>query len=85
MFHLDEYVDMVPTHLASFRRYLHERLIDKVGITRFHLLDGQGDVTETIAQISAEIRKRSIDVAFVGVGENGHVAFNDPPANFETN
>jgi glucosamine-6-phosphate deaminase len=84
MFHLDEYLDLPPTHPASFRRYLHERVIDKVGITNFHLLDGQGDVAKMIAKISAEIRQRPIDVAFVGVGENGHLAFNDPPADFET-
>jgi len=84
MFHLDEYVNMPPTHPASFRKYLRERLIGKVSITRFHLLDGERDAREVIAEITTEIRKATIDVAFVGIGENGHLAFNDPPADFET-
>ena len=84
MFHLDEYLSMPPTHPASFRKYLRDRLIDKVGITRAHLLDGQRDPREMIAEVTSEIRKAPIDVAFVGVGENGHLAFNDPPADFET-
>ncbi len=84
MFHLDEYLGIPASHPASFRRFLHERLIDKAGITRFHLLDGERDPSEVIAEVTAEIRKRPIDVAFVGIGENGHLAFNDPPADFET-
>jgi len=84
MFHLDEYLNLPATHPASFCRYLRERLIDKVGITRFHLLAGEGDVKKMIADVTVEIRKKPIDVAFVGVGENGHLAFNDPPADFET-
>ena len=84
MFHLDEYIAIPATHPASFRRYLRERLIDRVGLTRYHLLDGEGDPAKMIAETSAEIRKAPIDVAFVGVGENGHLAFNDPPADFET-
>ena len=84
MFHLDEYLNMTATHPASFRKYLRERLIDKVGITRAHLLDAERDVDELIADVTAEIRKAPIDVAFVGIGENGHLAFNDPPADFKT-
>jgi glucosamine-6-phosphate deaminase len=84
MFHLDEYLNMRATHPASFRKYLRERLIDKVGITRVHLLDGEREADEVIAEVTAEIRKAPIDVAFVGIGENGHLAFNDPPADFET-
>jgi glucosamine-6-phosphate deaminase len=84
MFHLDEYLDIPITHSASFRKYLLERLIDKVGIVRHHLLDGQKDPQTVIAEASCEIRKRPIDVAFVGIGENGHLAFNDPPADFQT-
>jgi glucosamine-6-phosphate deaminase len=84
MFHLDEYLDLPASHPASFRRFLQERLIDKTGITRFHLLDGESDPQSVIAEVSAEIRKAPIDVAFVGIGENGHLAFNDPPADFET-
>ncbi|HET9696673.1 MAG TPA: glucosamine-6-phosphate deaminase [Terriglobales bacterium] len=85
MFHLDEYLGIPVTHPASFRKYLRERLIEKAGITRYHLLDGDGDVKKVIAETSREIRKAPIDIAFVGIGENGHLAFNDPPADFETN
>ena len=84
MFHLDEYVALPATHPASFRKYLLERLINKVGIVRYHLLDGEADPKGVIAEVAAEIRKAPIDVAFVGIGENGHLAFNDPPADFET-
>jgi glucosamine-6-phosphate deaminase len=84
MFHLDEYLGIPLTHPASFRKYLLQRLINKVGITRCHLLDGEGDPREVIAEVTAQIRTSPIDVAFVGVGENGHLAFNDPPADFET-
>src|SRR6185295_16951362 len=84
MFHLDEYLGLPVTHPASFRKYLRERLIDKTGITHFHLLDGECNPAEMIAEVTREIRKAPIDVAFVGVGENGHLAFNDPPADFET-
>ena len=84
MFHLDEYLGIPVTHPASFRKYLRERLIEKTGITRYHLLDGDGDVKKVIAETSREIRKAPIDIAFVGIGENGHLAFNDPPADFET-
>ncbi len=85
MFHLDEYLNLKASHPASFRRFLRERLIDKAGITRFHLLDGERDPKKVIAEVTAEINKGPIDVAFVGIGENGHLAFNDPPADFETN
>lgn len=84
MFHLDEYIGLPGDHPASFQSYLRQRLIDKVGITRYHFLNGEGDPAEAIAEVAAEIRKAPIDVAFVGVGENGHLAFNDPPANFAT-
>jgi len=84
MFHLDEYLELPASHPASFRKYLRERLIDKVGITRFHLLDGERNPAEMIAEVAAEIWKAPIDIAFVGIGENGHLAFNDPPADFET-
>ena len=78
MFHLDEYLGIPATHPASFRKYLLERLINKVGIRHHHLLNGEGDVQKMIAEVSVEIRKAPIDVAFVGVGENGHLAFNEP-------
>lgn len=84
MFHLDEYVGISEQAPASFCRYLRKRLIEKVGLEKYHLLDGTQDPATVIAQVSAEIRKAPIDVAFAGVGENGHLAFNDPPANFDT-
>jgi glucosamine-6-phosphate deaminase len=84
MFHLDEYVGITDQAPASFCRYLRERLIDKVGLKKYHLLDGTQSPAVVIEQVSAEIRKAPIDIAFVGVGENGHLAFNDPPADFET-
>lgn len=84
MFHLDEYMGMPPTHPASFRKYLRERLIDKVGIGSAHLLDGERDSADVIGRMTTEIRRTPIDVAFVGIGENGHLAFNDPPADFNT-
>jgi len=84
MFHLDEYVGLPMTHPASFRKYLTERLIRPAGIELHHLLDGELDPAEVCARVGAEISKAPIDVAFVGIGENGHLAFNDPPADFET-
>ena len=84
MFHLDEYIGLPATHPASFRKFLLDRLINKVGIVRHHLLDSEADPQEVIAEVTAEIRKAPIDIAFVGIGENGHLAFNDPPADFET-
>src|SRR5690349_11053146 len=84
LFHLDEYIGLPLNHPASFRKYLSERLINKVGITRSHLLDGNADPRETVRSVSEAIQSAQVDVAFVGIGENGHLAFNDPPANFET-
>jgi glucosamine-6-phosphate deaminase len=84
LFHLDEYIGLPDTHPASFRKYLRERLINKTGITNHHLMNGEGDPAETIRRTSQAITASPVDVAFVGIGENGHLAFNDPPANFET-
>ena len=84
MFHLDEYVGLAIDHPASFRKYLLERLIRKTGITRYHLLDAEHDAARTADRIGGEIARAPIDVAFVGIGENGHIAFNDPPADFTT-
>ncbi|HEX3822525.1 MAG TPA: glucosamine-6-phosphate deaminase [Candidatus Sulfotelmatobacter sp.] len=85
MFHLDEYVGMPATHAASFRKYLLDHFISKTGITRYHFVEGDAsDLDAAIGQIGKKLNAAPIDVAFVGIGENGHVAFNDPPANFET-
>jgi glucosamine-6-phosphate deaminase len=84
MFHLDEYVGLPITHPASFRKYLLERLIQKVKIGKFHLLDGESDPRAVAGGIGEMLRAEPVDVAFAGIGENGHLAFNDPPADLET-
>jgi glucosamine-6-phosphate deaminase len=84
MFHLDEYLGLPITHPASFRKYLLENFICKTGITQYHLLDGNGDSREVIFRTGESLNSASIDLAFVGIGENGHLAFNDPPADFQT-
>jgi glucosamine-6-phosphate deaminase len=84
MFHLDEYVGLPIDHPASFRRYLLDRLVAPTGMTRYHLLDGEQDPERVAHDAGVEISRAPIDVAFVGIGENGHLAFNDPPADFTT-
>jgi glucosamine-6-phosphate deaminase len=84
LFHLDEYVGISAMHPASFRGMLKTHLIDKTGITRYHLLDGDGDIGEVIAAAGAALTAAPIDLAFIGIGENAHLAFNDPPADFAT-
>jgi glucosamine-6-phosphate deaminase len=84
LFHLDEYIGLPMNHPASFCKFLQERLIDKTGITNYHLLNPEDDPAEVIRRTSKAISASPIDVSFVGIGENGHLAFNDPPANFET-
>lgn len=84
-FHLDEYVGLPPTHPASFRRYLKERLAERVHPGAFHFIEGdRPDPNAEARRVGDLIRASPIDVAFVGIGENGHLAFNDPPADFET-
>lgn len=84
VFHLDEYVGLPITHPASFRKYLLERLIQKTGIEKFHALNGELDPQTVIQQVGRELLACSVDLAFVGIGENAHLAFNDPPADFDT-
>lgn len=81
MFHLDEYVNLPETHPASFRKYLRERFIEKVNLKAYHLVDG---TPECIAELTKELRRAPIDVGLIGIGENAHIAFNDPPADFDT-
>ena len=83
-FHLDEYIGIPETHPASFRKYLKERFTEKVSLLNFHYVDGESDPEAECRRLGEIISKHSIDVAFVGIGENGHLAFNDPPADFET-
>jgi glucosamine-6-phosphate deaminase len=84
LFHLDEYVGIAADHPASFRRLLREHFIERTGIRRYHLLDGDGDVEAVRRTVGDAVERHPIDVAFVGIGENAHLAFNDPPAAFET-
>lgn len=85
MFHLDEYIGLPKSHPASFRRYLHERLINLVHPAHIHLIDGNtGDPEAECARLAYLLKNTRVDVAFVGIGENAHLAFNDPPADFDT-
>ena len=85
-FHLDEYVGIPITHPASFRKYLRERFVDRLRVppAAFHFLDGEGDCAAECRRVGEIIGSHPVDVAFIGIGENGHMAFNDPPADFET-
>ena len=85
VFHLDEYVGVSDSHPASFRRYLRERIVERVHPRSFELLAGDAaDPAAECRRVGALIARAPIDVAFVGIGENGHLAFNDPPADFVT-
>jgi glucosamine-6-phosphate deaminase len=83
LFHLDEYLGLAVDHPASFGRYVRERIVEPLGIRRFHLLQG-GNPATVIRQVGAALVAAPIDLALTGIGENGHLAFNDPPADFET-
>jgi glucosamine-6-phosphate deaminase len=84
-FHLDEYVGLPVTHPASFRKYLKERFVERVPLKAFHYVEGDAaDAKMELERLKALISPKVIDVAFIGVGENGHIAFNDPPADFTT-
>ncbi|HXW99904.1 MAG TPA: glucosamine-6-phosphate deaminase [Candidatus Acidoferrales bacterium] len=84
-FHLDEYVGLPITHPGSFRKMLLAQLVNKTGITNYHLLDGDApDPDAVVREASKALAVAPIDIAFLGIGENGHIAFNDPPADFNT-
>jgi len=83
-FHLDEYVGLSDQHPASFCRYLRERFVDRVPLADFHFLRGDADAEQTVAQTADLLQRVEIDLTLCGIGENGHLAFNDPPADFET-
>lgn len=80
MFHLDEYVGLNESHPASFRKYLKERFVSKVNLKAAYFVEG----VDAIPSLTRELRKEEIDVGVIGIGENGHIAFNDPPADFTT-
>lgn len=82
MFHLDEYVNLPETHIASFRKYLKERFVNLVHPGAVHFV-GDGDPKQNIEELTRELRKDVVDVGLIGIGENGHIAFNDPPADFD--
>jgi glucosamine-6-phosphate deaminase len=83
-FHLDEYIGVAMDHPASFCGYLKQRFVDRVPLRSFHFLDGTQDAMTVVKNASEKIASHKIDLAMVGIGENSHLAFNDPPANFET-
>lgn len=83
VFHLDEYVDLPITHPASFRKYIKERFADHVNAKKINYVETDGDIAANIASLTAELRKAPVDVALIGIGENAHIAFNDPPADFD--
>ncbi len=83
-FHLDEYVGLPDTHPASFRRYLRERVVARVPELRFHPITPEGDLAAELARLEALLGAAPVDLCLAGVGENCHLAFNDPPADFET-
>jgi glucosamine-6-phosphate deaminase len=85
VFHLDEYIGLPVTHPGSFRKMLREQLLQKTGIANYYLLDGDAaDPLEVVRRVGKEVASRPVDIAFLGIGENGHIAFNDPPADFQT-
>jgi glucosamine-6-phosphate deaminase len=84
MFHLDEYINLPITHPASFRKYLQERFVSIVKPGKVFFVDGEGDVEKTILELNKEITREPVHLGLIGIGENAHVAFNDPPADFDT-
>ncbi|MCF0073734.1 glucosamine-6-phosphate deaminase [Dyadobacter sp. CY261] len=85
MFHLDEYIGLPATHPASFRKYLSERFLSQVApLKAVYLINGENDLNTELAFLAKHIGEHPIDLALVGIGENGHLAFNDPPADFDT-
>ena len=86
-FHLDEYIGLPAAHPASFRRYLKERFVDRLPEPprAFHYVGGEApDPEAECRRLGDLLREHTIDAAMVGIGENGHLAFNDPPADFRT-
>ena len=80
VFHLDEYVGISDKHPASFRKYLKERILDIVKPGKYYLIDGDAEnIVEGIAEYERVLKEYPIDLACIGIGENGHIAFNDPP------
>ncbi len=83
-FHLDEYIGLPVTHKASFRKYLKERFENVLKPGKMNYVMAEGNIEENIARLSEELLKEPVDLGFIGIGENAHIAFNDPPADFNT-
>jgi glucosamine-6-phosphate deaminase len=83
VFHLDEYIGLPVSHPGSFRKMLLEQLVQKTGMRRYHLLDGDADPAEVVIRVGKALASAPVDIEFLGIGENGHIAFNDPPADFK--
>jgi glucosamine-6-phosphate deaminase len=84
LFHLDEYLGLPADHPGSFCRFMRDRLIARTGIVEAHLIDGMGEPARVIGELTRQLRDAPVDLAITGIGENGHLAFNEPPADFET-
>jgi len=84
IFHLDEYIGLPVTHKASFRKYLNERFINLVPVKKFYSVDVEGNIAGLLGELTSELRKKPVDLGLIGIGVNGHIAFNDPPADFKT-
>jgi len=83
-FHLDEYIGLPVTHKASFRKFLHERFISLVPVRKFYPVEVEGKIGDRLWELSAVLRKEPVDLGIIGIGVNGHIAFNDPPADFNS-
>jgi glucosamine-6-phosphate deaminase len=84
-FHLDEYIGLPLAHPGSFRKMLLEQLVHKTGIKKYHLLEGDAvNPADVVRSVGEDLASAPIDITFLGIGENGHIAFNDPPADFKT-
>jgi glucosamine-6-phosphate deaminase len=84
VFHLDEYIGLPLTHKASFRKYLLDRFISNVKVKRFYSVDPEGDIDKNIKVLTQKLREKTVDIGLIGIGVNGHIAFNDPPADFDS-
>ena len=82
-FHLDEYIGLPIEHKASFRKYLKERFVDVYRPGSMRYVNAAGDIDTELARLADDLMREPIDLGFIGIGENGHIAFNDPPADFE--
>lgn len=84
IFHLDEYMRLPQTHKASFRKYLNDRFTGRIRCKKFHSIDTEENSDRLLERLTTEIRKKPVDLGLIGIGENAHIAFNDPPADFIT-